>query len=388
MVTSVSFLNISVSVPAVIFAFLSGILVDRLDKRFVLITSTIIRALIMLIFINFSQNIFMMYIFVALLSLVSQFFVPAEAALIPRFVEKDLLLTANSLFIMTFYTAIIGGFVMGGILLEHFGSTTMFMVILALYIISAIILWFLPKVEDYGTGSQMLTFAQLRLDLVEVLKYLKSTSAVFQAVMLLTLAQAIIQIFVTVGPGFADKVLSIKITQASVFILGPATLGMIIGAMFVGSYGYKFRKKNLINVGIFLSGILLVFMSLLVISTANNKLETLLERYFRASSESGLLPVSVVCFFIIGVANSFIDVSCNTVLQERTLERLRGKIYGILQSLINGVAIIPVLISGVIADLFGIEKVIFLLGIVLLLFGIYTSGIYRSFLNKFAAREE
>lgn len=381
-VTAVSLLNISVSIPAAIFSIFTGLFVDRLDKRLVLIATTLTRAGLMLLLIATSKITVLLYVWVALLSAVTQFFVPAEAALIPRFVSKEYLLTANSLFIMTFYTAIVGGFIVGGVLLEHVGASFLFMLLFGLFLVSAAILWSLPHVTDYSTGYEKITFVQLRADLFHVGRYIRGFPAIFQAIMLLTLAQAIIQIFVTVGPGFADKILAIKITDASVFILGPASLGMILGALFVGSFGNRFRKRELINTGIFLSGFLLVFMSILVIFSANNRFESILERFFRVSSETGMLPVSVICFFIIGVANSLIDVSCNTVLQEQSHESLRGKIYGILQALINGVAILPVLISGVIADLFGIEKIILLLGIVLLGFGMYTSGIYRRIFAK------
>ncbi len=270
-VFSISLLHMSVSIPSAIFALVSGVVVDRLDKKSIMIFSVILRALLLCGILYTIKLTNSLYIREALVSMVSQLFVPAEAALIPRFVRKEHLLAANSLFIMTFYTAIIGGFVLGGLLLGMIGQLWMLILLLVFYIVSAVFLLFLPSIKDYETGRSQLQLSKLYADTINVLRYIKSTPLVFQAIMLLTLAQAIIQIFVTVGPGFADKILAIKITDASVFILGPATVGMIIGAIFIGSMGGIFRKRRLINTGIFLSGTLLVFMSLLTVFRQSDK---------------------------------------------------------------------------------------------------------------------
>ena len=84
-----------------------------------------------------------------------------------------------------------------------------------------------------------------------------------------------------------------------------------------------------------------------------------------------LLPVVVIGFLILGVANSIIEVSCNTVLQELTPTKLRGRVYGILQSLINGIALVPVVASGIIADWIGINQILGILGVLLFGFGLY-----------------
>ena len=99
----------------------------------------------------------------------------------------------------------------------------------------------------------------------------------------------------------------------------------------------------------------------------------LVESIFSVSLAEFMLPIAVVCFFLLGFANSLIDISCNTVLQENTTNEIRGRVYGVLSSIISGVALLPVVISGIMADLIGVGKMIFVLGLVLLFFGYYTS---------------
>jgi MFS family permease len=70
--------------------------------------------------------------------------------------------------------------------------------------------------------------------------------------------------------------------------------------------------------------------------------------------------------FILGFATAFIFVPANTILQEETSDESRGKIYGILNSLIGITSIVPVLLVGGLADIFGVKSVITIIGIAVL----------------------
>lgn len=371
--TAVSLLFVTVGLPAALFGAISGVVVDRMRKRQALLLSTLVRAILIGLVFFYRHNIGYIYILVALISTVSQLFVPAEASLIPKFVPQHLLLSANSLFTMTFYSAIIGGFVAGGPLLSLLGTDLLLVSLVLTFVIAWLMLLLLPGEKNHVDLYGKFTFPHLLHDLRSGIGYIVKIPVVVQAILLLTLAQAIIAIIATLGPGFADRVLLIKLTDASVLILGPAAAGMVVGAIFVGSVGMRFRKKWLINTGIFLSSLLLLLVAFLIRSRSYHSISLFFEEIFSVSLERGLLPLSVLSFFFMGFANSLIDVSCNTVLQEQTSDQVRGRVYGILQSLIGGVAILPVVVSGVVADLFGVGKIIFVLGLTLLFFGIYTS---------------
>lgn len=382
--TAVSLLYLTVGLPGALFGVFSGVYIDRIDKRSILIVSTLIRVFfIFLIFIT-KSNLILIYILTSLVSLASQFFVPAEAALIPRFVPTKLLLSANSLFTLTFYSAIIGGFVAGGPLVESLGADSVFIILGLLFGCAFWLVTFIPKEESRSSLPRIkLTTTSIWNDVTSGFDYIKYKPLLYQSILLLTVSQAVIAIFASLGPGFADRVLSIKITQASLLILGPAALGMIIGALYLGSFGTPFRKRSLINIGIFLSGATLLLVAILVRTRRYLQFTSVFEHIFLVSHSKSILPISMICFFVLGFANSLIDVSCNTILQEKTTDAFRGRVYGFLSSLISGVAIIPVIISGVIADLFGIGKIIFILGLILIGFGLYTSNQLAHFRRRF-----
>ncbi len=369
--TAVSILYLTIGVPAAFFGILSGVYVDRFNKKNLLIITTVIRATLVGAILIFKDQLLIVYLLSILISLISQFFVPAEAALIPQYVDSPHLLPANSLFTLTFYSAIIGGFVIGGPLLSLLGEVGVLWLLIALFAGSTVFLAFLPAVKHVEipkTDSLFAAFAQVQNDITVGLRFIRNSASVTLAIFTLTLAQAIIAIFASLGPGFADRILNIKLTDASIIILGPAALGMIGGALVIGSL-IKFGKRKLIKSGIFLSGALLSFIAFLIFFRTNRWANASLEQLLSLNVAGAMVPLAVMAFFLLGFANSLIDVTCNTVLQERTTDEVRGRVYGVLASLIGGIAILPVILSGILADLFGIGKIFLLLGIVVLLIG-------------------
>ena len=371
--TAVSLLYLTVGLPAAIFGIFSGVFVDRFSKKKVLITATLARFILILCLFMFRENLLMLYVLSTAISILSQFFIPAEAALIPTFVPGEQLLSANSLFTLTFYSAIIIGFVTGGPLLAYAGEANIFLILAGLLVVSLILLVLLPGGEMHLNLRKTLELGSVAHDIKTALTFIWENEVVRRAITLVTIAQAVISVFATLGPGFADRILLLKMTDASVLILGPATLGMIIGALFVGNYGDRYRKRQLISGGLYMAGIFLLLVSILARSRHYVTVHTLAEHVFSVSVTQGLLPLSIICFFFLGFGSGLIDVSCNTVLQEQTSEKLRGRVYGILASLIGGVAILPVIVSGVLADIFGIGKIIFGMGVLLLLMAITSS---------------
>lgn len=376
--THVSLLYLTVGLPAALSGIFSGVVVDNYNKRRILFLSAFVRAILLFFIIFFKNNLSVVFILMALISVASQFFVPAEAALIPKFVEKKLLLSANSLFTLTFYSAIIGGFVAGGPLMELLQESTLLSVLACLFLGTSVILLFLPKSVDYEFANPAkLTFSSIKSNISSVLTYIFRKELIRDAILLLTLAQVVISVFMTLGPGFADRILEIKLTDASFVILGPAALGMILGALVIGSFGARFRKRNLITWGIFISGVLLLIISGFVRMRRYTPITTVFEHIFSISLAAGFLPVSIAVFLLLGFANSMIDISCNTILQEHTESDMRGRVYGVLSTLISGVALLPVVVSGILADAFGVGKIIFVLGALLTMFGLYTRGIFK-----------
>ena len=91
---------LSFTLPSIAFGILAGAYVDKWNKKNVLVMTNFLRALAVIPLIFISSQLFLVYVFSFIVSLVTQFFIPAETPIIPHLVKKDLLLSANALFSM------------------------------------------------------------------------------------------------------------------------------------------------------------------------------------------------------------------------------------------------------------------------------------------------
>jgi len=88
-----------------LFSGVSGVLVDRVSKRMILLGTNIVRVGGVLLYLFFQHNTPGLYLVTFLVAVVSQPFAPAEGSTIPMLVSREQLITANSLFQMTFMAA-------------------------------------------------------------------------------------------------------------------------------------------------------------------------------------------------------------------------------------------------------------------------------------------
>lgn len=359
---AVSGLYLTFGIPAFLVGMAAGAIVDHFDKRTVLLVCDVARSLICLIMLLFTTNIVFVYVLAFALALITQFYAPADASSIPRFVSGPQLVTANSLFSFTFYGSFAVGSMLAGPVLRAFGPFGVLILISGLFLVAALFETNIPS----EVGKRRLSLVSLppvkyiasrvATSMREGTAYIARMPTLVDALFLLSGTQIIIGLLAIMAPAFADRMLEIDIHDASLVIIGPVVVGIVLGALWVGNVGYKIKSLRLINWGITSAGIVLVLISVTV----------LLKRFAWAAwlfTNPVILPIEVVLFFVLGIANSMLDVPANSILQSKAEGEMRGRVYGVLTALVGGAGILPVIISGVLADVIGVGKVIFLLGL-------------------------
>src|SRR5260370_24834276 len=95
----VSGVMLSRAVPAVLAGPIAGVLLDRVDRRRIMIVSDLIRFVIPLGFILavHAAGHWLLYVFIALLMFASPFFTSGRSSILPRIASKEELHAANSL---------------------------------------------------------------------------------------------------------------------------------------------------------------------------------------------------------------------------------------------------------------------------------------------------
>ena len=77
-----------------------------------------------------------------------------------------------------------------------------------------------------------------------------------------------------------------------------------------------------------------------------------------------------VIAFLLGFSNAFVFVPSNTILQEKTADEVRGKVYGVLNTIVGIFSLLPLLIVGGLSDILGVTTVLVGIGICLLGLGV------------------
>lgn len=161
-----------VTIPRIVLGPISGVIVDRWDRKRLIVLSDIICGIgIMMIALLASNNlleIWMIIVMAMILGVCSSFFNPAVESILPDIVSKDKLIKATSSYQMATIGADIFGQSMGGVLYPLLGAPMMFLINGISYIFSSISeLWInVPRVQR---KKAKVTFKK---DFIEGLKFI------------------------------------------------------------------------------------------------------------------------------------------------------------------------------------------------------------------------
>jgi len=140
--TAVATMMLVQQLPSALLGPWAGALVDRFDRRRVMIAADVCRAVIILglIFVDDVQHIWLAYVVVGMAVLGTSFFEPARSAILPSLVSRAELLPANSLASATWSVMLAIGASLGGLVAQAFGRDTAFVLNSASFMASALFL--------------------------------------------------------------------------------------------------------------------------------------------------------------------------------------------------------------------------------------------------------
>lgn len=135
------------TIPAIAAGPLSGVILDRMDRKRVMIVSDLFRAVIALVFILSlaAGRQWMIYVLSGLLMFGSPFFTAGRSSILPRITAPEELHTANALTQTTSWLTLSAGTLMGGFSTSAFGYDWAFVVNSASFLFSA---WAIAKLRS------------------------------------------------------------------------------------------------------------------------------------------------------------------------------------------------------------------------------------------------
>jgi len=183
-------------------------------------------------------------------------------------------------------------------------------------------------------------------------------------VLLLIGFQVTLQVMIIQFPALAKDILLIPLNSAGIYMLVPAGIGAIIGALLLPKILRRdVRKKTIIDIALMTIAVSLIALTFAV--------------------PLFIYPVRFVLSFLLVIAMGFgfvaIIVPSQTFLQESTPADLRGRVFGNFSFLVIIASVLPVVFSGSIVEIFGIRTLLLIVSI----FIIAIFVISKKFGNKF-----
>ncbi|MBF8250273.1 MAG: hypothetical protein HW400_874, partial [Candidatus Levybacteria bacterium] len=356
--TAVSGMILSFMIPAVLFSVISGVYVDRWNKKKVLLITHLIRGALLLPFLIPNLHLGLIYTFTFLIAVVTQFFIPAESSIIPQLVPKKMIVPANAVFSFGIFGIMLIGYILSGPVLLLLGKTYTIILLLSLFVASALVVAGIKipdrkkEVSPEGTFLPRSNYSFAK-EAREIFVFIKKAKRVMHALFMITIAQAVIFMFAVLAPGYVATILEAPLESLSVILVAPACIGLGIGSFMLGSMIKKKKHEKVSAIGFMVVGIVLILMPF-ASRVASYGFVQSLNSFLPNIIHINILHIIVLLAFIIGFGISLVFIPSNSTIQIETSQELRGRMYGLLNSLVGAVSFLPVILAGGLADLFGV----------------------------------
>ena len=291
-------------VPMLVLALPAGVLVDRFDRRLVLIVAQGLTALVAVVLAALIWTGLIQPWHVAATALVSGslfvLIIPARQALVPATVDRAQMSAAIALMSVGQNSGRIIGPSLAGLLIALFGVAISFAAQAGGFLLALVCSALLPPQPSARTARRR-TAAQ---DLIEGLRYVREDPTVLALMSLQAIPAFLIMPYVQLLPIFARDILR----------TGPDGLGMLMTANGIGAVLGAVCIVMLPSRrhGVFLFGSLAAFGFLLAVFAA-----------------SDWLPLSIAIMGLIGAAQAIYLATNNTLVQLATPDALRGRVMSV-----------------------------------------------------------
>jgi dTMP kinase len=341
---AVSLVMVARVVPGFFLATVGGVIVDRFDRRKVMVMSDIGRALL-LFALPFVDSLMGLVLVSFLLEIFTLLYGPAKDASVPNLVDESQLGSANSLNLAAAYGtfplasvvfSLLTVFAQQASRLDTLGGFNVNREVLALwfdaltFIVSALIVFRLPipRQERGERSEKRIDWTGTLRDMVDGMKFVRDEVIVRAVIIGMGIAIIGGGAMIPLGPVFARQVLG---GDAATFGLLMTALGM--GAAF-GVVTLLAVQRRLPRRGVFSTSVMLTGVAM-----------------FIAVSFSSSAPAAL----FIAVTGAFAGtayVSGFSLLQEEVSDDLRGRTFAALYTIIRLSLLISLTVAPLFADLF------------------------------------
>lgn len=315
------FLLISV-LPGLIFGFFAGALVDRWNRKYVIIITDIIRGLlvILIVFLSIFKLLQVLHVFIigASISFITSFFDPAIQAIVPQIVDKERLNEANSMSQMVNGICTVLGPMLGAVAISWFGLTYVFLFNGISYFISAIIENTIILKSNYRIIDEI---NNIWIDMKDGVLFLKNKQQILRVIVIIAIAHFFLGSLMVLLP-FLAKNLNGNGVQNLGYMQTILGLGLLLGSIYI-----RRKKNDRINEYYLINLIMFVGICFLGIG---------IEQFLMIKT---IIPY-MIALILIGGSVACAVVFWQLLIQLNTPDSMTGRVFGV--STLVGNASLPI----------------------------------------------
>ncbi|WP_248510158.1 MFS transporter [Sporosarcina sp. NCCP-2222] len=344
-------------VPSILFQLISGPLVDRWSRKWIMVFSQWTRGFIFLLpllIMNFGNlETWHIYMVQIVISFMTPLYVPASQAIVPTIVPSENLPSANAFLDGMTRMMLFTAPVLGGIVIQSLGSSLTYLLVSVLLLCSGFLLVSLQE-ERYPLSIRKSWLGQLR----EGFTYFFKMRIVVWLGIFLAFVQFGVGVTMVINLPYITELLGGDYKDYGYFMAG-FPFGYILGSFLIAKL-QKMNRRYLMLGSLVMGGF--TYMALGVVHS---------------------IPLAIAFEVIAGIVMAIFSIHNLSICQLTIPNNMMGKVMSVRLALIKSAMLLGILAGGAISELWGIRPLYLSIGSIIVLVSLAGMAMpYFSFIDK------
>lgn len=351
-------------IPSIVFGPISGVFVDKLNRKKIIVGTDFIRGMLILVLSIFTYfniiPLIALFVITVLSSFFGTFFNPAVDASIPNVVDEEDLIKANSINGMSRQMVFIIGAGIAGFLYYSIGIVGIFIVNGLSFILSGVSEIFIDIPSSKKEMDEIENKMSFWEDFKGGIQFVRGQ----RQIMILMSFSLVLNflfnpIFAVVFPKTIKFTLGLGAKEFGV-LEAIFSIGAMIGMLLLSIIPKREKNSKLIFFGITTQSLIIVLFGIPIIPVIYNKINNFY-----------VFIVFCILVFSMMVFNSLTNVPILTIFQKKVPDEYRGRFFGMLNTLSQGIVPIGLALIGVLSDILLPSTIFIVTGLILLSLSIW-----------------
>jgi MFS family permease len=336
---AISLLLLARFLPPLIVSPLAGVLLDRYDRRLLLIVSDVVRIFVVLgfLFVTGPERVWLIYALTIVQFSFSALFEPGRSALLPAVVQRDDLVAANILGSVTWSVMLAVGGALGGLVSGLLGTAAALIIDAATFAISALLIWSIRLPADVTRPRQPVSGKSSGLhDYLEGLRYARRNR------------ETLLTLLVKAG-GNVGNIDALLIVYATVLFVvgadGSGSLGILWSAFGIGAVLGPILVERWNNGTV--RAMRRIILAGYVFITVG---------WFLLAGAPGLL-LAAIAIIVKAIGSSLYWTYSSAILQKTVDDAYLGRIFSLDMAGFQLFTVLSIIVTGAALEAFGDENV-------------------------------